>query len=212
MQRSSCTVYVSDWVLTGHGLVRDTSVRVNLLEDTVDIGRVGLLADLGRLLLLARLGGGLGGLLGSLRGRGLASGRGGGLTGGGGGLLLSGLGRHGDNLMCSTKNEVEECCVGVGEKEGKVERQDWMSYKCIGRTSPTGSHLAGWAKRDGSVAEPKTETHHPRQPRGAFSTGTSTQPAALLHVQSIASGHRVGTMAEMMRTAIFWRWVGVSFR
>lgn len=80
-------------VENGHGLVRDTSVGVNLLEDTVDVGRVSLLADLGGLLLVTRLGGGLGGLLGSLGG-GLASGRGGCLTGGGGGLLLSGLGGH----------------------------------------------------------------------------------------------------------------------
>lgn len=80
-------------VKNGHGLVRDTDVGVNLLKDTVDVGGVSLLADLGGLLLVTRLGGSLGGLLGSLGGS-LTSGRGGGLAGGGGGLLLSGLGGH----------------------------------------------------------------------------------------------------------------------
>lgn len=84
---------LNERVKNGHGLVRDTGVGVNLLKNTVDVGGVGLLADLGGLLLVTRLGGSLGGLLGSLGGS-LASGRGGGLTGGGGGLLFSGLGRH----------------------------------------------------------------------------------------------------------------------
>ena len=84
---------LNEGVENGHGLVRDTGVRVNLLEHTVDVGGVGLLADLGGLLLVTRLGGGLGGLLGGLGG-GLASGRGGSLAGGGGGLLLSGLRGH----------------------------------------------------------------------------------------------------------------------
>lgn len=84
---------LNERVKDGHGLVGDTSVGVNLLENTVDVGGVGLLADLGGLLLVTGLGGSLGGLLGSLGGS-LTSGRGGGLTGGGGGLLLSGLGGH----------------------------------------------------------------------------------------------------------------------
>lgn len=66
----------------GHGLVADTSVGVDLLQDTVDVGGVCLLADLGALLLVTRLGGlgsllgglgGLGGSLTGLRGRGFAS-------------------------------------------------------------------------------------------------------------------------------------------
>lgn len=56
--------------LTGHGLVGDTSVGVDLLEDSVDVGRVGLLANLGSLLLVRRLAGGLARLLGSLGGLG----------------------------------------------------------------------------------------------------------------------------------------------
>jgi hypothetical protein len=85
---------VDEGVEDGHGTVRDTGVRVNLLENFVNIGAVGLLAGLGSLLLLTR---GRGGLLsglfllvgGGLSGRGLASG------GAGGGLLLSvGFGRH----------------------------------------------------------------------------------------------------------------------
>ena len=54
--------------LTGHGLVGDTSVWVDLLQDSVDVGGVGFLADLGSLLLVTRLRSGLGGLLGSLGG------------------------------------------------------------------------------------------------------------------------------------------------
>ena len=79
-----------------HGLVRDTSVRVHLLEHTVNVGRVGLLADLARLLLVRRLRRGLRGLLGTLS-RGLTS-RGRGLAGSRRGLLLSRLGRHCDKL------------------------------------------------------------------------------------------------------------------
>ena len=74
---------VDEGVQDGHGTVGDTSVGVDLLEDLVDVGRVGLLAGLGALLLVTRDGGGLlAGLLllsGSLAGRGLA---------GGGGSLL----------------------------------------------------------------------------------------------------------------------------
>lgn len=80
----------------GHGLGGDTSVWVNLLEDTVDEGRVGLLAGLAGLLLVTRGGGlGLGGsLLGGLSG-GLAS-LSWGLAGlGGGGLSGSGSGLRG---------------------------------------------------------------------------------------------------------------------
>lgn len=74
---------VDEGVQDGHGTVGDTGVGVDLLEDLVDVGRVGLLAGLGALLLVARDGGGLLASLlllgGSLTGRSLA--------GGGGGLL-----------------------------------------------------------------------------------------------------------------------------
>ena len=47
-------------VQNSHGLVRDTRVRVHLLEHTVNVGRVRLLADLAAgLPLLSRLGRGL---------------------------------------------------------------------------------------------------------------------------------------------------------
>lgn len=74
---------VDEGVQDGHGTVGDTGVGVDLLEDLVDVGGVGLLAGLGALLLVAR---GSGGLLASLLllSRGLAGGR---LAGGGGGLL-----------------------------------------------------------------------------------------------------------------------------
>ena len=43
-------------VQNSHGLVRDTRVRVDLLQDTVDVGRVSLLSNLAaRFLLLRRL-------------------------------------------------------------------------------------------------------------------------------------------------------------
>lgn len=74
---------VDEGVQDGHGTVGDTSVGVDLLEDLVDVGRVGLLAGLGALLLVTRDGGGL--LAGLLLLSGcLASGC---LAGGGGGLL-----------------------------------------------------------------------------------------------------------------------------
>lgn len=71
-------------VQDGHSLVGDTGVRVNLLQDTVDVGGVGLLADLAALLLVARLARRLAGLLGGFRslGRSLAGLRRGGLSGG----------------------------------------------------------------------------------------------------------------------------------
>lgn len=74
---------VDEGVQDGHGTVGDTSVGVDLLEDLVDVGGVGLLAGLGALLLVA---GGGGGLLASLLllSRGFA---GRGLAGGGGSLL-----------------------------------------------------------------------------------------------------------------------------
>jgi hypothetical protein len=63
-----------------HGLVGDTSVGVDLLEDLVDVGRVGFDPSLGSLLLFTGFLGG-GGLLGrGLGGRSLGSG---GLGGGG---------------------------------------------------------------------------------------------------------------------------------
>ena len=74
---------VDEGVQDGHGTVGDTGVGVDLLEDLVDVGRVGLLAGLGALLLVTGDGGGLlAGLL--LLSRSLA---GGSLAGGGGGLL-----------------------------------------------------------------------------------------------------------------------------
>ena len=76
----------------GHGLVRDTSVGVDLLEDLVDVRRVRLDPLLGALLATLGLGGGgLGGLSGSL------GSTGGGLGGLGGGSLGSdrGLGSLG---------------------------------------------------------------------------------------------------------------------
>lgn len=42
---------VDEGVQDGHGTVGDTGVGVNLLEDLVDVGRVGLLSGLGALLL-----------------------------------------------------------------------------------------------------------------------------------------------------------------
>jgi hypothetical protein len=74
---------VDEGVEDGHGTVGDTGVGVDLLEDLVDVGGVGLLAGLGALLLVTRDGGGLLASLlllsGGFAGRGLA--------GGGGGLL-----------------------------------------------------------------------------------------------------------------------------
>jgi len=84
---------VDERVQDGHGTVGDTSVGVDLLEDLVDVGGVGLLSGLGALLLVTGRGGGLlAGLLllsGSLASssRGLAA---------GGGSLLSCLGCHFD--------------------------------------------------------------------------------------------------------------------
>jgi len=82
---------VDKGVQDGHGTVRDTGVRVNLLEDLVDVGGVGLLPGLGSLLLITR---GSGGLLSSLlwlvSSWGLASW---GLSAGGG-LLLSSFRGH----------------------------------------------------------------------------------------------------------------------
>ena len=74
---------VDEGVEDGHGTVGDTGVGVDLLEDLVDVGRVGLLAGLGALLLVARDGGGLLASL-LLLSRGFA---GRGLAGGGGSLL-----------------------------------------------------------------------------------------------------------------------------
>jgi len=85
---------VDERVKDGHGAVGDTGVRVDLLEDLVDVRRVGLLSGLGALLLVTR---GSGGLLASLLllSRGFASWR---LAGGGWGLLC-GFGRHFD-VVC----------------------------------------------------------------------------------------------------------------
>jgi hypothetical protein len=76
---------LNEGVEDSHGLVGDTSVGVDLLQYSVDVGRVGLLADLGSLLLVTRLGSRLAGLLGSLGGfgRGLTTGGSRGLGGSG---------------------------------------------------------------------------------------------------------------------------------
>jgi len=83
---------VDERVQDGHGAVGDTSIRVNLLEDLVDVRGVGFLPGLATLLLFARWGGS--GLLASfllLSGsRGFASW---GLAASGG-LLLSSFGSH----------------------------------------------------------------------------------------------------------------------
>lgn len=82
---------VDERVQDGHGTVGDTSVRVNLLEDLVDVRAVGLLAGLRALLLVTRGGG----LLASILLLGSLGGSGGSL---GGGLLVGGLGSHFDGL------------------------------------------------------------------------------------------------------------------
>lgn len=95
---------VDEGVQDGHGTVGDTSVGVDLLEDLVDVGGVGLLAGLGALLLLARGSGGLlAGLLllsGSLAGRGLA---------GGGGSLLEWA-----SVDCAMRKSRENACLHEG--------------------------------------------------------------------------------------------------
>lgn len=82
---------IDEGVQNGHGTVGDTGVRVNLLEDLIDIRGVGLLPGLGSLLLVAW---GSSGLLSSLlwlvRSWGFASW---GLSAGGG-LLLSSFRGH----------------------------------------------------------------------------------------------------------------------
>lgn len=79
-----------------HGTVGDTSVRVDLLEDLVDVRAVSLLAALGALLLFARSSSLLAGIL-LLRGLG---GSGGSL---GGGLLVGSLGGHFDGTRQGRK-------------------------------------------------------------------------------------------------------------
>jgi hypothetical protein len=90
---------VHEGVQDRHGTVGDAGIGVDLLEDLVDVGGVGLLAGLGALLLLAR---GSGGLLasllllsGSLAGRGLA---------GGGGCLLGW-----ESVECARKSRRNAC-------------------------------------------------------------------------------------------------------
>lgn len=78
---------VDEGVEDRHGAVGDTSVRVDLLQDLVNVGGVGLLARLGALLLVARSGGLLAGIL-------LLGGLGGSGRGLGGRLLVGGLGGH----------------------------------------------------------------------------------------------------------------------
>jgi len=89
--RNTLENIIDERVENGHRTVGDTSVRVNLLQNLVDVGRVGLLPGLGTLLLLTA---GSGSLLASilllrsgLSGRSLSS---------DGGLLLGGLGGHFD--------------------------------------------------------------------------------------------------------------------
>jgi len=82
---------VDEGVQDGHGTVGDTGIRVNLLEDLVDVGRVGLLPSLGSLLLFTWGSSGLlAGFLWLVRSGGLS---GWGLSTGGG-LLLSGFRGH----------------------------------------------------------------------------------------------------------------------
>jgi len=78
---------VDEGVEDRHGTVGNTSVRVDLLQDLVNVRRVGLLAGLSALLLVARGGG----LLASILLLGSLGGGGGGLRGG---LLVGGLGGH----------------------------------------------------------------------------------------------------------------------
>lgn len=78
---------VDEGVQDGHRPVGNTSVGVDLLQDSVDVGRVRLLARLGALLLVARRGGLLASILLLRR-----LGRGG--RGLGGGLLVCGLRGH----------------------------------------------------------------------------------------------------------------------
>jgi hypothetical protein len=61
-ESESESLTVDEGVQDRHGTVGDTGVGVNLLEDLVDVGGVGLLSGLGALLLLA----GTSGLLGVL--------------------------------------------------------------------------------------------------------------------------------------------------
>jgi len=78
---------VDEGVQDRHGAVGNTGIGVDLLEDLVDVGGVGLLAGLGALLLVARGSSLLSSIL-------LLGGLGGGSGGLGGGLLVGGLGRH----------------------------------------------------------------------------------------------------------------------
>jgi len=66
LRRDALEDIVDERVEDGHGLVRDTRIRVDLLEDLVDVRRVGLLARLLALLLLT-----VGSRRGRLLGRGL---------------------------------------------------------------------------------------------------------------------------------------------
>jgi hypothetical protein len=55
-ESESESLTVDEGVQDRHGTVGDTGVGVNLLEDLVDVGGVGLLSGLGALLLLATSG------------------------------------------------------------------------------------------------------------------------------------------------------------
>lgn len=97
LSRDTLEDVVDEGVQDRHGTVGDTGVRVNLLEDLVDVGRVGLLSSLGALLLLAR---GSGLLRVLLLGSGLR-----GSLASGGRLLFGSLGRHfelvgGSRMIC----------------------------------------------------------------------------------------------------------------
>lgn len=91
---------VHERVQNGHGLIGDSSIRVNLLQNLVDVRGVRLLARLLALLLLTvgrsrrRLGR-------SFLGHTRLGGLGGSLSSGGSGLLLSGgaLGRHCEEII-----------------------------------------------------------------------------------------------------------------
>jgi len=88
---------INERVEDGHGLVRNTGIRVDLLQHLVDVRGVGLLAGLLALLLVGVSGSFGGSLLASGRGlfgSCLFSGLGWGLSSGGGWLLSFGCGCH----------------------------------------------------------------------------------------------------------------------
>jgi hypothetical protein len=108
---------VDEGVEDGHGTVGDTGVGVDLLEDLVDVGGVGLLAGLGALLLVARDGGGLLASL-LLLSRGLASR---GLAGGGGSLL------RWESAGCARDIASKRVCLRCLD----VRKRPWVPFRVI---------------------------------------------------------------------------------